>query len=308
MLAIPTFYGNLSEDVGAAIANADNVDGIVLDFRGDPGGDLESMARTVGEFLDGGPIGYRHARFLGHTTPVIDENSAANTAPLLVMIDEGSRSASELAAMALQKRRRAIVFGSPSGGKGNIQWPSRVNRGAEGDQGVYLTTPELYYGPLGYSPQGHGVAPDVGVRRISEPELYGERALGEPLAGGRLVAGPQIKAVYEDDSGALPEGEELEVPVPFAPPFDLEAARQGHAQRLADDPELRTIAEALDSPSVPTPERLSLNLSERLRTGTREGDEAISPWTMSPEAYQALAEQDRWLREAVSVLWDAHGS
>lgn len=146
------------EKVKSKILNKE-IKGIVLDLRGNPGGLLDQAIRVSEVFLNKGKvivsIKGRNIKEKIYQDEE-DEKLTANL-PVAVLINEGSASASEIVAGALQDNDRAIIMGSKSFGKGSVQTiiPLSDNKGA-----VRLTT-SLYYTPSGKSIQAHGIEPNI---------------------------------------------------------------------------------------------------------------------------------------------------
>ncbi|MES2677646.1 MAG: S41 family peptidase [Pseudomonadota bacterium] len=138
----------------------DKVKGIVLDLRGNPGGLLDEAVKVSDLFLDKDQTIVSIAgRNKTDAKVYKDESNQTLTKdiPLAVLINEGSASASEIVAGALQDNKRAIILGVKSFGKGSVQSviPLQENRGA-----LKMTT-ALYYTPSGKSIQAHGIDPDI---------------------------------------------------------------------------------------------------------------------------------------------------
>ncbi len=157
-------YPNLESGLQEAVAELggmDAVNGFVLDLRNNPGGLLTQAIRVSDAFLDAGEIvstrgrdpqdGERYNATLG---------DLAEGKPLVVLINGGSASASEIVAGALQDHRRAIVVGTKSFGKGSVQTVMPLR----GDGAMRLTTAR-YYTPSGRSIQALGVSPDIVVQQ-----------------------------------------------------------------------------------------------------------------------------------------------
>ncbi len=139
-----------------------NLKGLVLDLRNDPGGLLDQAIKVSDLFLKKGEkivsISGRNKDNDVAYNDSADETLIPNL-PIIVLINEGSASASEIVAGALQDNKRAVIMGVKSFGKGSVQTliPLQQNQGA-----VRLTT-SLYYTPSGKSIQAHGIEPDVVV-------------------------------------------------------------------------------------------------------------------------------------------------
>lgn len=131
--------------------------GFILDLRGNPGGDFEEGVDVASAFLDGGRVVGRRER--GRAEVVYDATGAIETRlPLVVMVDEGTASASEIVAGAIQDRGRGIVVGSPTFGKNAVQTVIPLSDGSA----LKLTTAS-FYTPSGESIGEKGITPDVSV-------------------------------------------------------------------------------------------------------------------------------------------------
>jgi len=174
VLRITTFsdqtYDSMRELLAEQVEEAggiDNVNGLVLDLRNNPGGLLRQAILVSDAFLEAGEIVSTRSR-----NPQDGERYNANAGdlaeglPIVVLINGGSASASEIVAGALQDHRRAIVVGTNSFGKGSVQTVMPLR----GDGAMRLTTAR-YYTPSGRSIQALGISPDIIVeqpRRVEE--------------------------------------------------------------------------------------------------------------------------------------------
>ncbi|PJE30426.1 S41 family peptidase [Pseudooceanicola antarcticus] len=156
----PNLADSLAEEIEAA-GGLDNINGVVLDLRNNPGGLLLQAIKVSDAFLDEGEIVSTRGR-----NP--DEGKRYNAVagdlvegkPIVVLVNGGSASASEIVAGALQDHRRAIVVGTKSFGKGSVQTVMQLR----GDGSIRLTTAR-YYTPSGRSIQNLGISPDIVVRQ-----------------------------------------------------------------------------------------------------------------------------------------------
>lgn len=131
--------------------------GIILDLRNNPGGVLNGAIELSDIFLKEGLIVYTEGRSADSREQFMASGKAAfSDLPMVVLINSGSASASEIVAGALQDHRRALIVGTQSFGKGSVQTIVPVNE----DKAVKLTT-ALYYTPLGRSIQAEGITPDI---------------------------------------------------------------------------------------------------------------------------------------------------
>jgi carboxyl-terminal processing protease len=177
VLRVTTFndqtYANLEEGLAEQVEAAggiDSVEGIVLDLRNNPGGLLNQAIRVSDAFLEKGEIVSTRGRNPEdgdryNATP----GDLAQGKPIVVLINGGSASASEIVAGALQDHRRAIVVGTKSFGKGSVQTVMPLR----GDGAMRLTTAR-YYTPSGRSIQSLGVSPDIVVAQPRRAEASAE--------------------------------------------------------------------------------------------------------------------------------------
>jgi carboxyl-terminal processing protease len=164
VLKLSSFTGPVSASIGNAIneAAARNPRGIVLDLRGNPGGLFREAIRVADAFLATGDIvSERSSNPDRNRTWSADADQLATGLPLVVLLDRGSASASELVADALQFHGRATVMGQQSYGKGSVQTTFWLG---EGRGAVKLTT-SLYHGPSGETVHRVGVTPDIEITK-----------------------------------------------------------------------------------------------------------------------------------------------
>jgi carboxyl-terminal processing protease len=187
VLRVTTFneqtFPNLRDGLNEAIeelGGMDQLGGVVLDMRNNPGGLLTQAIRVSDAFLEQGEIVSTRGReadagerFNAQPGDLIDGK------PLVVLINAGSASASEIVAGALQDHRRAIVVGTRSFGKGSVQTVMPLR----GDGAIRLTT-SLYYTPSGRSIQALGVSPDIVV----------EQPRRQPIEDGESEAAPRTRS------------------------------------------------------------------------------------------------------------------
>ena len=149
-----------------------NIDGYVLDLRSNPGGLLSQAVKVSDIFLKRGEIVSTRGRDKKDIRRYRAKNKDhTNGKPIVVLINGGSASASEIVAGALQDHRRAIIVGTQSFGKGSVQTIIPFQRSnADNVSGIRLTTAR-YYTPSGESIQGKGITPDIIVEQ-GEFESY----------------------------------------------------------------------------------------------------------------------------------------
>lgn len=163
--------------------------GVVLDLRNNPGGVLQASVDVADMFLEQGLIVYTEGRIRNSRSSFsATADDRLHGAPLVVLINGGSASASEIVAGALQDHRRAIVVGTDSFGKGSVQTVLPLGE----DRGIKLTTAR-YYTPSGRSIQAQGIEPDIVVERaqvtaIDAPQRLSEADLRRHLSNGNGTA------------------------------------------------------------------------------------------------------------------------
>ena len=163
-IRIAQFQLSTGEDVAKTLARLEEkgeIKGLVLDLRNNPGGVLSASVSVSDLFLDGGSVVYTEGR-LPNSDMHFDARpgDATDGAPIVVLINAGSASASEIVAGALQDRGRAVVMGSNSFGKGSVQTILPLSE----SRAVKLTTAR-YFTPNGRSIQAEGIVPDILVER-----------------------------------------------------------------------------------------------------------------------------------------------
>jgi carboxyl-terminal processing protease len=192
------------EEQVAALGGIDNVNGFVVDLRNNPGGLLNQAIKVSDAFLEKGEIVSTRGRELedGDRTNATP-GDLAEAKPIVVLINGGSASASEIVAGALQDHRRAIVIGTKSFGKGSVQTVMPLR----GSGAMRLTTAR-YYTPSGRSIQALGVSPDIIVEqprpRIEDDEDETDQrpSRSEANLRGSLnndsLTDDQVKQILED--------------------------------------------------------------------------------------------------------------
>jgi carboxyl-terminal processing protease len=187
-IRIAQFQLGTGEDVAKALEKLQAkgpLKGLVLDLRNNPGGVLSASVEVAGLFLDGGTVVYTEGRL-----PNSDMNfdarpgDASDNTPLVVLINAGSASASEIVAGALQDRGRAVVMGSDSFGKGSVQTILPLSD----SRAVKLTT-ALYFTPNGRSIQAEGIVPDIPVERAKVTAYDSAGQVTEADLSGHLSNG-----------------------------------------------------------------------------------------------------------------------
>lgn len=189
-LRISQFRANtgteIQEEIVKLYAENEELKGMVLDLRNNPGGVLQASVGVVDAFIDSGRIVYTEGRIenAGMEFNATREKVAGDI-PLVVLINNGSASASEIVAGALQDHSRAIIMGTRSFGKGSVQTILPL-----GEQRAIKLTTSLYYTPSGRSIQAQGIDPDIIVdeafvtKRSRNVAQYSEADLAGHLGNG----------------------------------------------------------------------------------------------------------------------------
>lgn len=171
----------------------DKLKGYILDLRLNPGGLLDQAVSVSDTFLDKGEIVSTRGRDPKDITRFdARPGDMVDGKPLIVLINGGSASASEIVAGALQDHRRATVLGTQSFGKGSVQTIIPL-----AENGALRLTTALYYTPSGKSIQGKGITPDIKVDQPLPDELK-----GRDVTRGEFDLKGHIKGVEEGDQGS----------------------------------------------------------------------------------------------------------
>jgi carboxyl-terminal processing protease len=172
-IRIPAFNEETSTGLEAAVRNLNKeigpqLKGYIVDLRDDGGGVLDQAIAVSDDFLETGEIVSTRGRKPEDTQRFdAKPGDIAHGKPLVVLINGGTASASEIVAGALQDHRRATIIGMTSFGKGSVQTIIPLDGGADG--ALHLTTAR-YYTPSGGSIQATGIAPDIAVAQGNETE------------------------------------------------------------------------------------------------------------------------------------------
>ena len=251
VLRVTTFndqtYPNLEEGLSEAVEEAggiDNVNGFVLDLRNNPGGLLTQAIKVSDAFLEAGEIVSTRGRSAedGERFNATD-GDLADGKPMVVLINGGSASASEIVAGALQDHRRAIVIGTKSFGKGSVQtvMPLRQN-------GAMRLTTARYYTPSGRSIQALGVSPDIVVE---QPPVVPEEELTEdetPSIARRSRSESSLRGALDNDSLTEDEREQI---------IKEQEAAEEAAKLRVDDYQLAYAIDILKGLNAPGPKPAS---------------------------------------------------
>lgn len=190
LIRISQFQVNTGDEVGKALGklrkdNGKKLSGVVLDLRNNPGGVLQAAVEVADHFLKKGLIVYTEGRIANSELRFnADPADASEGVPLVVLINGGSASASEIVAGALQDHKRGVLMGTDSFGKGSVQTVLPLNN----DRALKLTT-ALYFTPNGRSIQAQGIIPDIEVTRAKVTREQGDETVKEADLAGHLGNG-----------------------------------------------------------------------------------------------------------------------
>jgi carboxyl-terminal processing protease len=213
-IRISQFQTNTMKDLNAALVSlkkqndGKNLKGLVLDLRDDPGGLLDAAVDVSDAFLDSKKLGkndlivYTKGRLKGSDMEEFaNPGDLLDGAPIVVLVNEGTASASEIVAGALQDHKRAVIMGTTTFGKGSVQTVLPL----DDKTGIKITT-ALYYTPNGRSIQAKGIEPDVTVPEliVKQDKLAAEYSLAmvkeQDLAAHLANAGDKSDSSTKDES------------------------------------------------------------------------------------------------------------
>ncbi|MEX2353385.1 MAG: S41 family peptidase [Gammaproteobacteria bacterium] len=189
-LRVSNFQTNTANDVQRVMENLkeennDSLKGLILDLRNNPGGLLSGAVAISDLFLEEGLIVYTEGRVndakLNFNAKPVD---VINGAPIIVLVNGGSASASEIVAGALQDHKRAIVMGQKTFGKGSVQTILPMTN----ESALKLTTAR-YFTPSGRSIQAAGIVPDIVIDRVKIEKLDAGNAVTEASLNRHLQNG-----------------------------------------------------------------------------------------------------------------------
>jgi carboxyl-terminal processing protease len=171
--------GALSKQIGTA-----RLKGYIIDLRNNPGGLLDQAIAVSDDFIDGGEIVSTRGRHPEDTQRYNARGGDITEGrPIIVLLNGGSASASEIVAGALQDHRRATILGTRSFGKGSVQTIIPL-----GSDGALRLTTARYYTPAGRSIQAKGIDPDIVVTQTEPEEKKQTGRTGESALPGHLAA------------------------------------------------------------------------------------------------------------------------
>lgn len=192
-IRIANFQSTTGQDVGKAVSDMvqetqGKLDGLILDLRNNPGGLLSAAVEVTDIFLDSNKLKANHlivytkGRSKGSSiTAKANPGDMLNGVPIVVLINEGSASASEIVAGALKDHKRAVIVGQKSFGKGTVQTIMPLD-----DKTAIKLTTAMYYTPSGISIQASGIEPDVHIDDIDLTQAKQKPSLLYGISESRL--------------------------------------------------------------------------------------------------------------------------
>lgn len=249
VITIPSFYNNLSRDVKLEIAKLkdENVEGIIVDLRGNGGGSLTEATLLTGLFIDKGPV--VQVRDGANRVQVNSDKDGISyyDGPLTVMVDRYSASASEIFSAAIQDYGRGVIVGEHTFGKGTVQQHrglGRVYDLYDNPFGSIQFTIAKFYRINGGSTQHRGVLPDINFPSAVDPADWGESREENALPWDQIP-----KARYNKLSDISQ---------------DLTYLNSLHSSRVVDNPEFNYLLSDIEEYKAEKDDKtISLNLATR---------------------------------------------
>ncbi|MFN2359900.1 MAG: S41 family peptidase [Marinobacter sp.] len=184
-----------------------DLDGLIIDLRNNPGGILQAAVEAADTLLDEGLIVYTEGRIQSSRVRFNAEpGDVMPDTPIVVLINGGSASASEILAGALQDHERAVVMGTQSFGKGSVQTVIPLDE----THAIKMTTAR-YFTPDGRSIQAKGIKPDIEVKPAELTELEGQPFFTEADLSGHLEGQDENRDAMEDETEGTPASRDFQL-------------------------------------------------------------------------------------------------
>ena len=303
VIEIPGFYNNLSRDVHKLIVNLkeQDVEGIIVDLRGNGGGSLSESITLTGLFIEEGPV-VQVRDSSGRVEVSRDtDGEVLYDGPLTVMVDRFSASASEIFAAAIQDYNRGIVLGEQTFGKGTVQQHRGLQRRFDfysNPLGSIQYTIAKFYRIDGGSTQHRGVVPDILFPSAIEPDDFGESRAENALPWDQIDSVEYERFDWMSD--------EL-----------LESLTQRHTTRISENPEFAYVYEDIER-FRERRDRDFISLVQSEREAESEADSAIrlqrvnerlvragqEPVEAVEDADERYRSPDAYLDEALRITLD----
>lgn len=303
VITIPSFYNNLSNDVKGEIKKLkdQNVDGIVVDLRGNGGGSLTEASLLTGLFIDKGPVvqirnGVGNVDIRGDYDGIVHYEG-----PLTVLVDRYSASASEIFSAALQDYGRALVVGEQTFGKGTVQEHRGLMRRFDlfdKKLGSVQFTVAKFYRINGDSTQHKGVIPDITFPSAIDPQEWGESQEENALPWDNIR--PAKYATSREISN------------------QVKVLAQRHQSRISAEPEFQYLAKDIAEYKVRKDKKfISLNEATRLAEKEQQKKDELARLnerlvrlgfekvaSLDDETPEKLDELDPFLEETARIVAD----
>ncbi|RTE87211.1 MULTISPECIES: carboxy terminal-processing peptidase [Gammaproteobacteria] len=303
VIEIPAFYNNLSGDVRELIAEANesNVEGLVIDLRGNGGGALNEAIYLTGLFIDSGPV-VQVRDSAGRVDVSEDPDpSIVYDGPLVVMVDRYSASASEIFAAAIQDYGRGVIVGEQTFGKGTVQQHRGLQRRFDfysEPMGSVQYTIAKFYRVNGGSTQHKGVVPDIAFPTPVDPEEFGESQADNALPWDQIDSTEYQRLNFFNSEILNQLASAHESRINEDPEFvyvleDIERYKEAEEQNYVS-----LVLEERQAETEENKERRLARANERMQ---RDGLEPVDDIDDVPEQY---FETDPYLQETVSIVRD----
>lgn len=307
-----TEYRSVAEDTNNALKSlaAQNVEGIIVDLRNNPGGSLEEVAKMIGQVVKEGPV-VQIRDGNGNVSVFEDTDGGAQTyaGPMAVLVNLASASASEIYSAALQDYDRAVILGSTTTGKGTAQ--VQLDSLAYGQATL---TQRKFYRITGGSTQNKGVIPDIKLVDIYDEE-FGERKAKNALKWDTIPTAP-FKREGSIQPYVAQLSEKSKIRVSTDPQFQYLSTRKTIAQEAKDQKQISLDIEKRKA------DLLALEAKTLAAENKRRSETGLKPYS-NWESYQAsldalaesrakmkvnqrpaLPEEETFVSEAANVLLD----
>ncbi|RUO34940.1 carboxy terminal-processing peptidase [Aliidiomarina soli] len=303
IIEIPGFYNNLSADVRTLISELkeEDVEGIVVDLRGNGGGSLSESIYLTGLFIEQGPVVQVRDSSGRVEVNGDDDGQAYYDGPLVVLVDRFSASASEIFAAAIQDYNRGLIVGEPTFGKGTVQQHRPLQRRFDfysNPLGSIQYTIAKFYRIDGGSTQHRGVMPDILFPSALEPDEFGESRADNALPWDQIDSVEYQRFDWLNDEM-------------------LTQLQQRHDGRIVDDPEFAYVIDDIErfrerrdrnyvslvqsereAESDADSQRRLQRINERLQRAGKEPVEAAE------DADERYREADPYLQETLRIAVD----
>ncbi|MBT1063776.1 carboxy terminal-processing peptidase [Bowmanella sp. Y26] len=306
VISIPSFYNNLHEDVRKELDSlkSENVEGVIVDLRGNGGGSLTEATQLTGLFIDKGPV-VQIRDSAGRIREERDNDGIVYyDGPLTVLVDRYSASASEIFAAAMQDYGRALIVGEQTFGKGTVQQHrglGRIYDLYDNPLGSVQITIAKFYRINGGSTQHKGVVPDILFPSAIEPSEWGESREENALPWDSIQranyttfgeTGSTVREVSDKHMARIQQDPE------FA--YILEDINEYRARK--DDKTISLVESERRKEKQENEQKALARANERL---TRMGLAKVENLDDLPEA---LEELDPILDEAAAITYDVVGT